>query len=93
MCIRKRVLTLLLLVASLLVSSPGYAQEDCSTELAEIDRRIATGNYPDYNVQMARTLQQSMTQMCAMMDASTRASMMEGIEDLLPIKSEEERQA
>ena len=69
------------------------AQSDCSAEIAEIDRRIETGNYPANNVQVARTMQQSMAQMCAMMDAGTRASMMEGIEDLLPTKSEEEREA
>jgi hypothetical protein len=82
-----------MVIVGLLVSSQGIAQDDCSAELAEIDRRIATGNYADYNVQMARTMQQGLAQMCSMMDASTRASMMEGIEDLLPTKTEEERQA
>jgi hypothetical protein len=69
------------------------AQVDCSAEVSEIERRIATGNYPDQNVQMARQLQGSLGQMCAFMDEGTKAAMMEGLEELLPVKSEEQREA
>jgi hypothetical protein len=69
------------------------AQADCSTEVAEIERRIATGNYPDQNAQIARQLQESLGQMCAFMDEGTKAAMMEGLEELLPVKSEDERRA
>lgn len=77
----------------LAISTSVLAQADCSAEMNEIDRRIETGNYPARNVQIARQMQQSLGQMCAFMDAGTRASMMEGIEDILPTKSEEERRA
>ncbi len=75
----------------LLLSQPWVANADCSEELAEIDRRIATGRYPDQNVQVAKQMRASMEQMCAALPADARAAMMEGLEDVLPVKSEDER--
>ena len=69
------------------------SQADCSAELASIDARIASGKYPDYNVQLAKQMRASLAQMCGLMDESTRAAMFEGFEEILPTKSDAERQA
>jgi hypothetical protein len=66
---------------------------DCSEDVAEIEARIATGKYPEYNVNLARQMLTSMTQLCGMMDEGTRAAMLEGFEDILPTKTEEELRA
>lgn len=88
-----RPLILATFIASATFSLPAFGQADCSEEIAEIDRRIATGKYAEMNVTVANSMKSSLSQMCAFMDEGTRASMMEQIEDLLPTKSEEERQA
>lgn len=69
------------------------AQATCEDRLAEIDERIASGNYPDQNVQLAKTMRNSMAQMCGMLDEQTLDHMMEGFEDVLPVKSAEEKLA
>jgi hypothetical protein len=69
------------------------ALEDCSEAIAEIDRRIESGQYPDQNVQLAVQMRSTLPQLCPFMDEETLASMMESIEDLLPTRSEEERLA
>ena len=69
------------------------AQPTCEERLAEIDERIASGNYPDQNVQLARTMRQSMAQMCGMFDEQMLEQMMDGFEDVLPVKTEEEKLA
>jgi hypothetical protein len=43
------------------------AQPACEERLKEIDERIATGDYPEQNVQLARTMRESMAQMCGML--------------------------
>jgi hypothetical protein len=69
------------------------AEPDCSAAIAEIDRRIATGDYPAQNVQIAQQMKQSLSSMCAFVDQGTLDAMMESVEDLLPTKTEEERLA
>ena len=78
---------------SCLIPAGAFAQADCSEQLAEIDRRIASGNYPDYNVQLAQTMRDSMAQMCGMFDEQMLEQMMDGFEDVLPVKGEEEKLA
>lgn len=70
-----------------------FAQPTCEERLTEIDERIATGNYPEYNVQMAQTMRDSMAQMCGMFDEQMLDQMMDGFEDVLPVKTEEEKLA
>ena len=70
-----------------------FAQTDCSEELAEIDRRIDSGNYPEMNVQLAKTMRDSLAGMCGMLDEATLAHIMDGIEEALPVKTEEEKLA
>jgi hypothetical protein len=82
-----------LVVVLCLLPLGALAQGGCDKELKEIDRRIATGNYPDYNVQLAKTMRDSMAQMCGMFDEQTLAQMMDGFEDVLPVKTEEEKLA
>jgi hypothetical protein len=84
-----------LLAVSILALAPlhALAQDDCDEEIAEIDRRIATGNYTDMNVELARQMRHSLQQMCGMLDESMRAEFMEGIEDLLPTRTEAEQRA
>lgn len=67
------------------------AQTDCSAEIAEIDRRIATGNYSTGDVQMARQMRAAFNQMCMFLDEESRAGMMGDIESVLPTMSEAER--
>ncbi len=81
----------LLLLPILLCLAAGAVRADCSAELAEIDRRIATGRHPEEHVRVARQLRSSIEQMCAMLPAEARASMMEGIEDVLPEPSDAAR--
>jgi hypothetical protein len=71
----------------------GVLAADCSAEIAEIERRVSTGDYPEQNVQIARQIQASLDQMCDYLDANAKAAMLEGLEELLPTKSEDERQA
>jgi len=68
-------------------------QADCSEELAIFDERIESGRYPDRNVQLALETRRVVEQMCSFLDDNTRRAMMDGLEDLLPIKSKEEKQA
>jgi len=71
----------------------GALAADCSADIADIEARSATGKYPEYNVNLARQMLASMTQLCGMMDEGTRTAMFDGFEDILPTKSEEERRA
>lgn len=84
-----------LLIFSLLSFAPqiAFGQSDCTEELKEIDESIASGKYPETNVQIAKQLRISMIQVCSLLDEETLAQMMAGIEDLLPTKSEEQRRA
>ena len=75
--------------------SPASAleQEACLERLESVDQRIASGKYSDQNVQIARQMRGSIMQSCAYLDEATIGQMMEGFEQLLPTRSESERQA
>ncbi|NOX68629.1 MAG: hypothetical protein GXP15_05535 [Gammaproteobacteria bacterium] len=73
-----------------LLSTSVLAQSDCFARVAEIDRRVETGNYPAENVQIVRQMQSMLRQMCPFMDETALAGMQESIDDLLPAGSEEE---
>jgi len=76
-----------------LVPVAALAVGDCSKELAEIDRRLESGNYAEMNVQIAKGIRDSLAGMCGMMDEATLAHMMEGVEEVLPTRTEEEQRA
>ena len=86
----KRILSPVLLCVIPIVTQ---AQGDCGAEIAEIDRRIETGDYAVMNVQIATGIRDSLAGMCSMMDDATLARMMEGIEEVLPTRTEEEQRA
>jgi hypothetical protein len=88
-------LRIIQLLAALIAVLPGtpLAQEDCSEEIAEIDRRIESGQYPDYNVEMATQMRSALAELCPFMTSDSRAAMMENLETVLPTKSEAERRA
>ena len=89
-----RIISQVLIAMAVTFLAPlAMAQADCSEEIAVIDERIAAGNFPQQNVQIARQLQDSLQQMCAFLDDATKAAFMEQFEDLLPTKPKEERQA
>jgi hypothetical protein len=50
---RKTILAVAALIAGSLVSFRAAAQADCSAEIAEIDRRIAAGDYAEINSKCA----------------------------------------
>ena len=82
---------ILCLLGILLLPLSAMAQADCDQLSVEIEERIASGKYPDFNVQLAQQMLASFTQTCGMMDADTREAMFESFEGILPTKSEEER--
>lgn len=88
---RKQRLLALLVLSVLPLQA--MAQADCSKEIAEIEARMDSGNYPAYNVDMARQMLTSLAPMCGMMDESMKAEFLESFESVLPTKSEEERTA
>ncbi|MGB5448263.1 MAG: hypothetical protein WBM80_05000 [Woeseiaceae bacterium] len=67
--------------------------EACQERLKSVDDRIASGKYSAHNVQMAQQMRDSILQSCAFLDSATVDKMMEGFENLLPTRSEAERQA
>ena len=74
-------------------SASAMEQEACLERLESVDQRIASGTYPDQNVQTAKQMRGSIMQSCAYLDEATFAQMMEGFEQLLPTRSESERLA
>jgi hypothetical protein len=76
-----------------LIPVGAQAQGDCGKELAEIDRRLESGKYAETNVQIAKGIRDSLAGMCSMMDEATLAQMMEGIEEVLPTRTDEEQRA
>ena len=74
-------------------SAVAMEPEACLDRLKSVDDRIASGRYSDQNVQMANQMRDGIMQSCAYLDEATIAQMMEGFEQLLPTRSEAERQA
>ncbi|MGA8205789.1 MAG: hypothetical protein WB812_14815, partial [Woeseiaceae bacterium] len=69
----------------LLIPATTFAQADCSKEIAEIEARLSTGDYPARNVQIARQAQVALMKMCAFMTDDAKADMMEKMDELLPV--------
>ena len=62
-----------------------YALDDCSEQLAEIDRKIESSDQPASNVALAAQLRQTIEQMCFMLDDKTMSRALEGIDEVLQI--------
>jgi len=83
----------LAVLTACLSSAMALDQEACQERLKSVDERIESGKYSDQNVQMAKQMRDSIMQSCAYLDEATIAQMMEGFEQLLPTRSEAEREA
>ena len=75
------------------VSMQAAEPEVCESYLASIDQRIGSGKYPENNVALARQLRDALAQSCSHLPEDQVAQMMEGFEQLLPTRTEEERLA
>jgi hypothetical protein len=84
---------LLLVLSAWLPSAMALDPEACQERLKSVDDRIASGKYSAQSVQMAQQMRDSIMQSCAYLDDATIGQMMEGFENLLPTRSEAERQA
>jgi len=60
-----------------------HALDDCSAQLAEIDRQIDTTDESATNVVLAMQMRQTIEQMCFMLDEETMSKMLEGIDEVL----------
>ena len=84
---------LLVVLSACLSSAMALDPEACQERLKSVDDRIASGKYSAQNVQTAQQMRDSIMQSCAYLDEATVGQMMEGFEQLLPTRSEAERQA
>lgn len=80
---RKAQISVLSLIITF-ISPLAWAQADCNKEIAAIEERIESGTYSGENVQLARQLQASFSQMCAFMDEDSKAKFVEQIDVFLP---------
>jgi len=70
-----------------------HAASDCTAQISVIDERIASGAYPQSTVELAMQMRQAIEQMCGYLDEQALNAMVDGINDLLPVKTEEELKA
>ncbi|MGB5490346.1 MAG: hypothetical protein WBM76_05910 [Woeseiaceae bacterium] len=84
---------LLLVLSACMPSAMALDPDECEARLKSVDDRIASGKYSAQNVQMAQQMRDSILQSCPYLDDATVDKMMEGFENLLPTRSEAERQA
>lgn len=92
---REKLLTGVLPMILLACVSSANAMETaaCLGRLKSVDERIASGEYSDQSVQVAKQMRDSIMQSCAYLSDATITPMMEGFEQLLPTRSEAEQQA
>ncbi len=60
-----------------------YALDDCSAQLAEIDKRLESTDESATNIMLAMQMRQTIEQMCFMLDEQTMSKMLEGIDEVL----------
>jgi len=58
--------------------------EACNAAAKNIDDRISAGNHPEQNVAIATQMRDGIVQSCAFLDEATLASMLQGLDQLLP---------
>ena len=92
---RYALLHVFLILSCITLASSVHAMEpdDCLERLRPIDERIASGKYPEQNVQIAKQMRAQIVQTCSYVDEAHFDQVMAGFEQLLPTKSEEEREA
>lgn len=69
------------------------SDSECNDAINDIDARIKSGKYSHQNVNAAKQMRDSLRQSCGFLDATMLEKMMEGFEQILPTRSEAERQA
>jgi hypothetical protein len=60
-----------------------YALDDCSVQLAEIDKRLESTDESATNIMLAMQMRQTIEQMCFMLNEETMYKMLEGIDEVL----------
>jgi hypothetical protein len=90
----------LYVVCCVLLPMNVFAQAACNEVIAEMDRRIATGNYSDQLVNMAQTIRGGILQVCSQINETNESDyanyvedMAVAVEDILQTQSDEERLA
>jgi len=68
-----------------LIGTPAltYALDDCSEQLAEIDKQLEATDEAATNIMLAMQMRQSIEQMCFMLDDETMSKMLEGVGEVL----------
>lgn len=79
----KHILRTTIFLGCLCTSALTYALDDCSTQLAAIDKQLESTDQSATNVMLAMQIRQSIEQMCFMLDEETMSSMLEGIGEVL----------
>ncbi len=86
--------TLFVLPCGLLATGV-FAQSDCDELIVEMDRRIATGNYSEQNINGAKMIRSTFKGMCTQIGNNLpddfMGDMQATIDDILPTTAEEER--
>jgi len=72
-----------ILLALLCAPALTYALDDCSTQLAEIDKRLESTDESATNIILAMQMRQTIEQMCFMLDEETMSKMLDGIDEVL----------
>jgi hypothetical protein len=60
-----------------------YALDDCSTQLAAIDKQLESTDESATNIMLAMQMRQTIEQMCVMLDEETMSAMLEGIGEII----------
>ncbi len=92
---RRQILRSILLLVLTVGGSPAMAldPEICEERLKSVDERIASGKYPELNVQMAQISRDGIMQSCSILDEAMLDEMLAGFEFTLPTNSEDVREA
>jgi hypothetical protein len=68
-------------------------QDECIKRLEPFDQRIASGNYPAQNLEIAKMAREQFLQSCPFLDEATLAQMLDSFDQLLPTGTEAEIEA
>jgi hypothetical protein len=62
-----------------------HALDDCSEQLAKIDRKIESTSNTGYGLTLAKQMRKSIEQMCPMLDEKSLTQMVDGLDEILGI--------
>lgn len=88
-----RVSVWLLWGLSALMPGVAWSLEDCSPYLLEVERKISAAEAAGQDAEIARQMHAQIPQMCAFLDAAALRSMVDSLDQLLPLLSEMKSQA